>query len=504
MPGPVRSRQCTGVKLLLTHFSSRRTSAAALLLATALLGIYGIGRSLWLDEAWVANSVMEPSLSSMFYYPEWLQSTPPVFLLLVRAAVGIFGVSNAAFRIVPLALAVVGVAAMIAVSRRLMSAPFALLAAALLAFHPAAIEYSRTCKQYSAELAASAVILFALVLYFEETTPRRFLWIVCVFVIAVPLAWSSVFLLPGVVIAIWARSGVRRAGLLAVIVGGLLAVLYFAFIRQNIAPQLRAFWIATAKTPSPGLIAALIFCAAAALRAVYRRNWPQIAALLPCLLFAAADLLRLYPAEPRSRLFLLPCFLIAAAMTAEELFCWLIRMLPDRRRVLKLAGVLIALIVVGLGLDAGRKQLRDHRDLPEEDHEGAVSLLRRNVAPRDVVLVHASVLEGFRLYAAMEGWRDRHVVFGSTGGPCCARRNEMPKSSGAETVYADVDRMLPHGFSGRVWLLYSSRRTHWDYVGTDESKLWRTRLEQRGCAARGADIVLRGIAITALDCGGAR
>jgi hypothetical protein len=465
------------------------------------LGTYGIGRSLWLDEAWVANSVLEPSLSSMFYYPQWLQSTPPLFLLLVRAAVGLFGISNTAFRIVPLAFEVVGVAAMIAVSRRLMSMPFALLAGALLAFHPTAIEYSRTCKQYSTELAASAVILLALVRYLDSRSRRRFGWIVIVFLIALPLAWSSVFLLPGVVIAVWARSGERRACLLAAIVGGLLAVLYFAFIRENVAPQLRAFWIATAKPPSPGLIAVLIFCAVAGIRALYRRSWVQIAALLPCLLFAVADLLRLYPAEPRSRLFLLPCFLLVAAMMAEDLFGWLIRMIPQRDRVAKLAGVAIGLIVVGLGVDAGRKQIRDHRNLPEEDYEGAVSVLRQQVAPQDLLFVHASVGEGFRLYAAMEGWRDSPAVFGSTGGPCCARqRNTPPTSSSPETVYADVDRMLPRGFSGRVWLLYSSRHTHWVYIGNDESRLWRTRLEQLGCTGKGADVRLQNIAITALDC----
>ena len=449
----------------------------------------------------MANSVMEPSLSSMFYYPEWLQSTPPVFLLLVRAAVGIFGVSNTAFRIVPLAFEVAGVAAMIAVSRRLMSAPFAMLASALLAFHPAAIEYSRSCKQYSAELAASAVILLVLVLYLEVTTPRRFWWIVGVFVIALPLAWSSVFLLPGVVIAVWAKSGVRRAGLLAAIIGGLLAGLYFAFIRENVAPQLRAFWTATAMPLSPGLIAVLIFCVGAGIRAVYRRSWVQIAALLPCLLFAVADLLRLYPAEPRSRLFLLPCFLVVAGITAEDLFAWLIRMIPYRERVVKLAGVAIGLIVIGLGLDAGRKQIRDHRNLPEEDYEGAVRVLRQQVAPQDLLLVHASAREGFQLYAAMEGWRDPHAIFGNTGSPCCARnRNAMPNSSNEKALDADLDRMLPRGFSGRVWLLYSSRHTHWAYIGNDESKLWRTRLEHLGCAGKSADVRLQNISITALDC----
>src|SRR5579863_2032534 len=173
-----------------------------LVLAALALGIYGIDRSLWMDEAWVANSVLAPSLSGMFYYPDWLQSTPPLFLLLTRAAVVISGVSNTAFRMVPLALALAAIAAMIAVSRLLLSAPFAALACALLAFNPTTIEYSRTCKQYSGEAAASAVILLCTVLYLQQPTTRRLYWLTGAFVLMLPLAWSSAFLIPGVAIAV--------------------------------------------------------------------------------------------------------------------------------------------------------------------------------------------------------------------------------------------------------------------------------------------------------------
>jgi len=477
----------------LTFLTGRRIAAAALLLATLALGIYGIGRSLWLDEAWVANSVLQPSLSGMFWYPEWLQSTPPLFLLLVRGTVGLVGTSNAAFRIVPLAFAVVGVGAMIALTRRLLPEPFALLASALLAFHPTAIEYSRTCKQYSAELAMSAVILLALVLCLESPVRRRFVWLCGIFIVALPLAWAAIFLLPGAVIAVWAKSGLRRAFGLASVTSAWLAILYFEFIRQNVAPQLRAFWTSTAKPLSPGLTAVLIFCIVASAIAIFRRNWVQIAALSACLLFAVADLLRLYPAEPRSRLFLLPCFLLVAAAMAQDIWN---RTAGNRNW----AGVAIALLVIGLGVDAGRKQIRDRKDRPEEDYQGAVALLRRRVSPSDVLLVHASVLEGFRLYAAMDGWRDNHAIIGDTGAPCCARsRNALPHSSRAGDVYADIDRMVPPGFVGRLWLMTSSRPAHWAYIGNDESRLWKSRLAQRGCTVT-ADTALRNIAITTMDC----
>src|SRR5580658_1334493 len=164
---------------------------SALLLAALALGIYGIDRSLWMDEAWVANSVLAPNLSGMFYYPDWLQTSPPLFLLLTRAAVHLFGVSNVSFRLVPLAFALLGVAGMMETSRRLLAPPFAALACALLAFHPTAIEYSRTCKQYSGELAASTAILLATVLYIERPDRRRFWWVVAAFAVMLPIAWST-------------------------------------------------------------------------------------------------------------------------------------------------------------------------------------------------------------------------------------------------------------------------------------------------------------------------
>src|SRR6185369_5173490 len=103
---------------------------------TLILGLYGIERSLWLDEAWVANSVHAPTLGGMFYYPNWLQTSPPLFLMLVRSAVGLFGLSTVVLRSVPLLLALVAVAALLGAGRRLFWRRFAVLARAILAFTP--------------------------------------------------------------------------------------------------------------------------------------------------------------------------------------------------------------------------------------------------------------------------------------------------------------------------------------------------------------------------------
>ena len=449
------------------------------------LGLYGIDRSLWLDEAWVANSVLAPTLSGMFYYPDWLQTTPPLFLLLTRAAVHVFGMSNVAFRVAPLALALAGVAFMLAASRRLVSLPLAALAAGLLACHPVAIEYSRTCKQYSGEMAASVAILFCAALYLQEPDQRRFYGLTGAFAVTLPLAWSAAFLLPGVAIAVWARGGIRRAAILASVSGGILAILYFAFIQPNLSPQLRAFWIANAQPLSPGLGAAIVFCVAAAAWSARQRNWMLLVAILPCVLLAAANAMHWYPDSPRTRLFALPCFLLGAAIVVQRLVRW------------RHMGTVAWIVLIAAGSQAVWKQVSEHRNQPEEDYAGAVQYLRHHVAPADLLLIHASLAEGFKLY-----WPDSQAIFGDTGRPCCGR-GQFIRFSRREAVVEDLDGKIPKGFTGRLWLVYSTRDTHWNYVGLDEGKLWRNHAWDKGCPP-GPYLALANLAISPMDCVRAR
>jgi hypothetical protein len=458
------------------------------------LGLYGIERSLWLDEAWVANSVLAPTLSGMFYYPDWLQTTPPLFLLLTRAVVPVFDTSNAAFRVAPLGLALAGVAFMVAVARRLVSLPLAALTAGLLTCHPVTIEYSRTCKQYSGEMAASAAILLFTALYLQQPDLRRFYGLTAAFVITLPLAWSVAFLLPGVAIAVWARrpegllhenGGMRRAATLVSIAGVVLAILYFAFIRPNLAPRLREFWIANAQPLSPGLAAAIVFCVAAGVWSARHRNWMLFVTMLPCVLLVAANAMRLYPATPRTRLFALPCFLLGSALVVHHVVRW------------RHMGTVAWIVLIAAGSQAAWKQVSEHRNQTEEDYAGAVQYLRKHVAPADLLLVHASLIEGFKLY-----WPNSRAIFGDTGRPCC-HRGPFTRLSRKQAVIDDLDRKIPKEFSGRLWLVYSTRDTHWNYIGLDEGKLWRNHVWDKGCPP-GPYLAFPNLAISPMNCVQAR
>jgi hypothetical protein len=430
---------------------------------------------LWLDETWVANSVLAPSLSGMLYYPDWLQTTPPLFLLLTRGAVRAAGLSNFSLRVIPLALALVAIAALLAAAWHILSPGFATLGCALVAFHPTVIEYSRTLKQYSGEMAASAIILLLTVRYLEEPSRRRFVWLVSGFVLMLPMAYAMAFLLPGVALVM----GSRRGAALILAAGAMLGILYWFFIRPNMGPQLRAFWTDNAQRITPGLGIALVFCVVAL--ALIRKPM-MLVTVVPCLLLAAANALQVYPNSPRTRLFIVPCFVLAILMAGQELL--------GKRRLLDIAASIVALVFMSNG---AWKQVHQHRNQPQEDFAGAVRFLQQHVAPGDLLLVHASVKEGFKLYTVMDHW-NAPVLYGDTGYPCC--RRDQP----SRTVAEDLHSKIPNGFAGRIWLFYSMREAHWEYVGMDEGQLWKLWLTARGCHP-GFYMTLPNVAVSRMDCG---
>jgi hypothetical protein len=141
--------------------------------------------------------------------------------------------------------------------------------------------------------------------------------------------------------------------------------------------------------------------------------------------------------------------------------------------------ILTAAVVMFLGV---RKQFHEGRFQPEEDMSGAVRYLRKNVGPSDLVLVHASLREGFLLYTAMQGWTAQPVIYGNTGWPCCPRgRPADVDISTPEKIRHDLDAKIPREFHGRIWLFYTNRPQHWAYVRVEDSKLWQNYFWSRNC-----------------------
>jgi hypothetical protein len=281
-----------------------------------------------------------------------------------------------------------------------------------------------------------------------------------------------VFLLPGLVLAVGFGHRVR-AIVLAGVTGAVLGILYWWLIRPNYTPALRAYWMGDPEVwLAPGMLAAVAFCILAAARIAWTRNVTGLILLAPCVLLFASELLGWYPASPRTHLFVRPCFVLLAAMGLEDLA----RLTKWRWDAVVL---LAAAAVVFLGV---RKQFHEGRYQPEEDMAGAVRYLHKNVAPSDLVLVHASLREGFLLYSAIEGWTTPPVIYGDTEWPCCPRGRPAGRDvSTPEDVLRDLDGKIPHDFHGRIWLFYTDRPLHWDYVHVYDPQLWQNYFWSGGC-----------------------
>ena len=460
-----------------------------------------MARSLWLDEAWVANSVQAPSLAAMFFHTDWLQVNPPLFLLLVRNTVCVVGLSNASLRGVPLAMGMLAAISMLLAARRVLSPAFAALACALLALHPAAIEYSHTLKQYSGELAASAVLLLATILYLQQPGRARFAGLVAATpsdpAAGLPDGLSAAGRRIGGVLHQWANEVPAFLGRLA---GGMALLLYVVFIRPNFSPALHEFFKTVADSGfSAGLAAAGLFCIFAAVRIILAlrktnpgwREWTQLVCLLPCVLFAVSAALGWYPSSHRTRLFLLPCFMLLLVMTAEELLAHL-KFRTD---------LAVLCLTLAIPCWAIQKEVAEHRNLPEEDIAGAVRFLQRNVGPGDLVLVHPSVREGFLLYARMFGWQMRRPRSSRIQDGRAARETRIPspavRPNGPSWKIWRAE--FPADSPSRAWLFYTTRPTQWTYVGMKEQDAWKKFFWERGCLA-GPYFAFENQAISPMDC----
>jgi hypothetical protein len=124
---------------------------------------YLFNRALWLDEASLANNVVDRSLLQLLSQRlEYDQSAPPGFLVVVDAIVGLFGPHEWALRMFPLAAGIVSIwLAYILAQRELRSLAARTTFVGLMAMSPLLIFYSVEFKQYSSDILFTLLIAIA-------------------------------------------------------------------------------------------------------------------------------------------------------------------------------------------------------------------------------------------------------------------------------------------------------------------------------------------------------
>ncbi len=507
-----------------------RSKTAAILVLTAILIVgvvaraQGLGRSLWLDEAITANAATVGPIGDMVVYPAWLQTTPPVFLALSRAVVGMFGLSNTTLRLTPYLLSLLGLAAASVLFWRLFPRRFALLGIALLAVSPTALAYGAIFKHYGGELAAVTGALGLTQFYLAQPSRSRFLWLASGIFFGLLLAYPLAFVVPGIAFAVAASGSKIRAVALSLGAAAWFAAIAYFCIVPNTSPELQAFWAAET---APGFLRILIeststhlipvrfrshalefamaAAAVSAIAACFAPNFlPRLRSRsLPianvCALTiattAVAFRIGVYPISERTTLFLLPVWIVLLLQLVRVIST----VLPRWSFRWQQPAFLIAALLLAVG-PARMMRLPGSIKL-QEDAEGAVAHLQKSVRPGELLWVHGSAAETFALYRKTLDWNPTDIWYSSTGWPCCARNRPLArKASTVAATRADFAQIVPEDYQGRLWLLYTMRPEHWEWAGMDEPAEVKKLLQERGCMIEPAPSFVNMGAVSAL-CG---
>ncbi len=442
-------------------------------------------RSLWLDEATMADNLFRRSYADLLQPLDHSAGGPVLWLWAERAAVEFYGQGERALRLVPLVAGVLVLAAMWLVARELLPPPLVPVAVALTALSPALVYYSNEVKPYESDVLACLLLVYAGIRIIRtEAHPA---WLVTWAVggsVAVASSIPATFAVAGVgtillAHAIWAGRSVLAVAAATAVPAGAFGFLYLTVLRHLTDDgPLQQFWQFSYPRQDGGAgelaawpgrvlrgfvdyplelrawpLAVAVLAAGSCL--LLRRNATPgllVPAVVPFVLVAGA--LRAYPPAWRLVLFAVPLGIltVTAAMSA-------------RNRVLQLVAA-AAVGVVALPPAAATARYAVHAQHREEIRP-AMAWLAREMKPDDLVLVSAEALPTFRLYRDVGLYVPRDGVLVPTRGePGCPlaerfRNAKLP----AQRTWLLLGAGLPSDPGANPYLV-GQFRVHRSYVVT--------------------------------------
>ena len=173
--------------------------------------MYAENRSLWYDEAALALNITSRGFVELVAPLDYLQTAPPMFLWAERLVVILFGANDWTLRLVPLGAGVVTAPVTWVVARRLLDAPSAVLAVALVALSPSLVRYAAEVKPYASDALVTLVLLhYARAAVDGDATLGPWRSLAIAGVVAILSSTPSVFVLAGVIAFTGARSYIMR------------------------------------------------------------------------------------------------------------------------------------------------------------------------------------------------------------------------------------------------------------------------------------------------------
>jgi hypothetical protein len=398
-------------------------TAVTLLVGVAVyLRLHDLGtRDLWTDEAWVALAAMKPTARQALAAG---QSTPPLYLLTVWAAVQHWGHSEAVLRGLSLAFGVGTVVLFWFLARYLVEVPAALLGLAAVALSPAMVYYSKELKQYSGDAFFVVLVLWLAERLRTSQGQRGWLALILAGVVGLGFSHALIFTLPIVAVVLYATLPLRQSGRFTLVVAtwGLAFTAYYVlFFRQEMDPALLAYWsqdfpnfsglgaffqwlgpalyrYCTYFLGKWGVVWGPVLLAAGLVVMAHRRRARVSLYLLgPLALAFGAACLHRYPfmahyGGNRLMLFSAPILYLLVALGGWALFTWL-----SQKRLRWLALALAGVILVAMQPWAGiQKDLHPLNN--REQIQPLITYLEANRKPQDLVYVYYFAVAPFKYY----------------------------------------------------------------------------------------------------------
>jgi len=368
----------------------------ALLLVGAGLRLwqYFANASLWIDEIALAENVLRRPLSALLRQPLALdQVAPPGFLALAKASTAVFGGTEMALRLVPLASGLLALALFPRLARRFQPAWVSVFATALFALSPTLVRYSAEFKPYSTDVAAAvALTLIAFGLRDSDASAGRFLRGALLGGAAVWFSQTAVFMVAGlgaslVVLALTGRPRRLSPRLVAVLaVWAASAAAAVATGLDRVPPSMREYFDRVWEPSLPSMTTWLLLVVA--VFALWIRSRHAAVLLFgPVAVTLLAAGTHLYPFSGRAILFLTPVWALAVAECSGRLVEGLMRIRVPRPVAWALPALALAVVVV--------RDLPPHRS--EEMRPVLADLARRRL-PGDEIYVYYAAEPAYRFY----------------------------------------------------------------------------------------------------------
>lgn len=417
------------------HLRRKHRLYVIIVTALCLMGIalrfyfYGVNRSLWLDEAWLALNIVNRSIIGLLVPLDFNQGAPVGFLLFQKVVGSVLGYRDYVLRLIPLFAGILVLPLILAVAKLYSGRLSAVIAVVLAAVSSSLIYYSSELKQYSSDAFATLVLL--LIAGHCLTAKSMARSYVVLAVASSILAWfshPSLFVTAGIMIAllltsIASRDQKRLRWLVGVgiIYGANVGLTYLLNLRHlesnsslinywgvGFAPMLpwsNPTWFLNAivgfiRDPAGILVSTITLALlATGIVSFAIRRW-QVALIVvaPFILTIIASAFEKYPFSGRLLLFLVPLLYLLLAEGVGRV--WTI----VSRLSMPTAVLVVLLLSAYLVYEPATTSLNNVRTPPLREHIKPVMLnLVENKLPDDRVYVYYGAVPAFTFYAPQLG-----------------------------------------------------------------------------------------------------